>query len=230
MQNKTVSKITKIDFALLSKLAKSLSISPKNWEKIMTFSSPQKREVELVKFILKSSLPEHEEVTYRIREQKYGGFSITLSGEPFVRLSQYRTNTGIVEGMNRFYEHTTKREEFSSLYEDFVSTFANRTTRSPIGYITYKDNGLYTRMCEGSAYRGFNRRGETDLLYTKVLNLIDFTKKALNMSLKLTEFENMMESDDIIIDDNNNFIDDTNMENLASVPNEFIFSQLATLF
>ena len=227
---KTSVKLQSIDFALLAKLAKSLDIPPRQWDKIMAHNEFKKREVELVKYILKSSLLNNDDVAYRLREQKYGGFSITIVGNLVDEWVKFLRSDNINE-LRHFYSRTEKAEEFENVYNEFVEI--QRDFSANRGNLTIKTNGatsLYSRMVPGywgsTGYRT-ERDSNYDLLYTKILWLIKHVNSMLLLTGKLVDYRSNMNYEDISHIELQN---STPVENLVSVSNEYIFEQLASVF
>lgn len=237
MTEKSKLKLQNIDFALLCKLCKTLEISPKNWEKIMSIENYNKREVELAKFILKNSLPDMDDVVYRIREQKYGGLSITVAGSIPERLSTFLRNENSLNELRNFYNRTARALEFNEVYNAFVER--RQTFSNSYGYIMTKDNGIYSRLTpdayNGVGYRPsrYNNRNFTItnyfLLYEKLLQLIAYITEMLNYTVKLIEFESEIDYDNIVVTEElHNY--HVGVDDLTTVDVEYVNRQLQSMF
>lgn len=227
MARSSLQKLQDIDFAALSKVVKSINIPPRQWDKIMAMPEYKKREVELVKYILKASLPKKDGITFKLREQKHGGFSMTIVGELAKEWINYLRSEKLNE-LRLFYAQTNRAAEFEEVYSAFIENQGLFVAQR--GYLLVKEESLYSRQIPGywgtTGYRT-ERDEHFDLLYFKVMWLLWYVISMVDLAEKLIQFRNELDVENITVIELRNNIP---VENLVSCPAEHVFRELTALF
>lgn len=227
MARTSIQRLQDIDFAAISKLVKSLNIPPRQWDKIMAMPEYKKREVELVKYILKSSLPKKDGITFKLREQKHGGFSMTIVGELAKEWINYLRSEKLNE-LRLFYAQTNRAAEFEEVYTAFIENQATFVAQR--GYLLVKTDSLYSRLIPGywgtTGYRT-ERDEHFDLLYYKITWLLWYVISMVELAEKLIQFREELNVENITVIELRNSIP---VENLVSYPAEHVFRELASIF
>jgi hypothetical protein len=165
--------LSTIDNTMIEKMARATTMKKNQEAKYSLLSGTEKRD-EGVKQILKSLLVNTDTYTYRIRLQKYGGFSITMCGPAFSHISNILRNSQL-----RSY---TYNGAFAVLPEDEKPIFLEdwnylieRHNRQ--FHIIPKDNSLYLRCTSfGQMYVGNSYRFVS--LFSQIMSTINYVEKA----------------------------------------------------
>jgi hypothetical protein len=143
------------------------------------------------KLILKSMLVNHDDYVYRIRLQKYGGFSITMVGPSYSLISSIMLNRNLRNYMYNGAFAVIPETEKALFLEQWNSIF--ESGRHNNFHVIPKDNSIYLR-CTSFGHQYVNGSYRYVSLFDVTLSAIAYSEKLKDFGEKLAEIKTAIDA------------------------------------
>lgn len=180
-----------IDYTMINKLALAVDMKKNQKIKYESMTTVEKRD-EGVKLILKSMLVNHDDYVYRIRLQKYGGFSITMVGPSYSLISSIMYNRNLRNYMYNGAFAVIPEAEKALFLEQWNSIFENPHRHNGF-HVIPKDNSVYLR-CTSFGHQYVNGSYRYVSLFDVTVSAVAYCEKLKNFGEKLAEIKTAIDA------------------------------------